>query len=109
MREAPALRVIKRLLDEGSEVIAYDPAAMPKAKDLFPAVSYVDSAMDAMAGADAAVFLTEWDEFRALEPSAMREALKFPIVADGRNLFRPEAMREAGITYLSMGRALVRP
>jgi UDPglucose 6-dehydrogenase len=109
MREAPALRVIKRLLDEGSEVIAYDPAAMPKAKDLFPAVSYVDSAMDAMAGADAAVFLTEWDEFRALEPSAMREVLKFPIVADGRNLFRPEAMREAGITYLSMGRALVRP
>jgi UDPglucose 6-dehydrogenase len=109
MREAPALRVIQRLLDEGAEIIAYDPAAMPKAKDIYPAVTFAESALDAMDGADAAIFLTEWDEFRALEPKAMKELLRFPIVADGRNLFRPEAMKEAGITYLSMGRALVRP
>jgi UDPglucose 6-dehydrogenase len=82
---------------------------MPKAKDMFPSISFADSALVAMEGADAAVVLTEWDEFRALEPAAMKEALRFPIVADGRNLFRPEAMREAGLTYLSMGRSLVRP
>jgi UDPglucose 6-dehydrogenase len=109
LREAPALRMIERLLGEGADVVAYDPAAMAKAKDVFPAVTFVDSALDAMQGADAAVFLTEWDEFRALEPATMRDTLRFPIVADGRNLFRPEAMREAGITYLSMGRPLVRP
>jgi UDPglucose 6-dehydrogenase len=62
-----------------------------------------------MEGADAAVFLTEWDEFRALEPITMKEALRFPIVADGRNLFRPEAMRDAGLTYLSVGRPVIRP
>jgi UDPglucose 6-dehydrogenase len=109
MREAPAIRVIQRLLDEGADVIAYDPAAMTKAKDIFPPITFAESALGAMEDADAAVFLTEWDEFRALEPSVMKEALRFPIVADGRNLFRPEAMKEAGITYLSMGRALVRP
>jgi UDPglucose 6-dehydrogenase len=109
MREAPAIRVIQRLLDEGAEVIAYDPASMPKAKDMFPSISFAESALDAMEGADAAVVVTEWDEFRALEPAAMKEALRFPIVADGRNLFKPEAMKEAGLTYLSMGRSLVRP
>jgi UDPglucose 6-dehydrogenase len=109
LREAPALRMIEKLLNEGAEVVAYDPAAMAKAKDVFPSVSFADSALNAMQGADAAVFLTEWDEFRALQPATMRDTLRFPIVADGRNLFRPEAMREAGITYLSMGRPLVRP
>jgi UDPglucose 6-dehydrogenase len=109
LREAPALRMIEKLLGEGAEVVAYDPAAMAKAKDVFPSVTFVDSALNAMQGADAAVFLTEWDEFRALQPTTMRDTLRFPIVADGRNLFRPEAMRAAGITYLSMGRPLVRP
>ncbi|MDP9235691.1 MAG: UDP-glucose/GDP-mannose dehydrogenase family protein [Actinomycetota bacterium] len=109
LREAPALRVITKLLAEGAEVISYDPAAMAKTKDLFPSITYAESALDAMEGADAAVFLTEWDEFRALEPITMKEALRFPIVADGRNLFRPEAMRDAGLTYLSVGRPVIRP
>jgi UDPglucose 6-dehydrogenase len=109
MREAPAIRVIERLMEEGADVIAYDPAAMTKAKDIFPSITFAESALTAMEDADAAIFLTEWDEFRALDPSAMNQALRFPIIADGRNLFRPEAMKEAGITYLSMGRALVRP
>jgi UDPglucose 6-dehydrogenase len=109
LREAPALRMIEKLLQEGSEVVTYDPAAMPKAKDLFPTVTFAESALDAMHGADAAVFLTEWDEFRALDPAEMKEVLRFPIVADGRNLFRPELMRQAGLTYLSMGRPVVRP
>jgi UDPglucose 6-dehydrogenase len=108
LREAPALRIIQRLLAEGSEVIAYDPAAMTKAKELLPDASFAESALDAMQGADAAVFLTDWDEFRALDPRAMKNALRFPIVVDGRNLFALDPLREAGLTYISMGRPPVR-
>ncbi|MDP9227420.1 MAG: UDP-glucose/GDP-mannose dehydrogenase family protein [Actinomycetota bacterium] len=108
LREAPALRIIHRLLGEGSEVVAYDPAAMTKAKELLPTATFAESALDAMNGAHAAVFLTDWEEFRALDPREMKEALRFPIVVDGRNLFGLDPMRQAGITYISMGRPTVR-
>jgi UDPglucose 6-dehydrogenase len=109
LRAAPALKVVEQLLAEGANVVAYDPVAMPRAKKLFPALRFADSALDAVRGADAAAFLTEWNEFRGLDLAALRDALKFPIVVDGRNLFSPAAMREAGVTYLSVGRPAVRP
>lgn len=110
LREAPSLRLIDHLLEEGAEVVAFDPVAMRKAKEELPStVTFAGSALAAMEGADAAVFLTDWAEFRGLEPAAMKAALRFPTVVDGRNLFSPDVMRAAGFTYLSVGRPAVHP
>ena len=110
LREAPSLRITEQLLDEGASVVAYDPVAMDNAKAQMRAeVELAPSALDAVAGADAAVVLTDWDEFRGLNLNAVREALRFPIVIDGRNLFSLDAMRAARLTYVSVGRPVVRP
>ncbi len=110
LREAPSLRVTAQLVEEGAQVVAYDPVAMDKAKEQLPdGVELAPSAADAMSGADAAVFLTDWDEFRGLDLAAMKDGLRFPIVIDGRNLFSLDAMRAAGLTYVSVGRPAVRP
>jgi UDPglucose 6-dehydrogenase len=105
LREAPSHKVILQLLSEGAEVVTYDPVAMGKAKEVLPSsVRFADSALDALDRADAAVFVTDWDEFKDIDPSQMRESLRFPIVVDGRNLFDLKAMQAAGMTYLSVGR-----
>ena len=105
LRESPALVVVNELLEEGAEVVAYDPVAMPAAKKVLPPeVHFAASALDAMAGAHAAVIATEWPEFRTIAPEDMKEALRLPILVDGRNLFELDRMRGTGITYISMGR-----
>jgi len=110
LREAPALRVVEQLLEEGAEIVAYDPVAMNKAKEQLPSsVRLAGSALEAMEGADAAMFLTDWDEFRGVDLASVKKALRFPIVIDGRNLFALEAMRNEGLTYISVGRPAVRP
>lgn len=110
LREAPSLKVIPALLKEHASVVAYDPVAMPKAKELLPAtVSYGATIEEALQGADAAVILTDWDDFKAVDPSTYKRTLRFPIVVDGRNLYDLDDMRNAGVTYLSVGREAVRP
>ncbi|HWC14835.1 MAG TPA: UDP-glucose/GDP-mannose dehydrogenase family protein [Actinomycetota bacterium] len=109
LREAPALVVVEQLLAEGASVVAYDPVAMPAAKEvLHGSVEFADSALDAIDGAHAAVFVTEWPEFAELPPREIASRLRFPIVVDGRNLFDLAAMRDAGLNYTSVGRVPVR-
>lgn len=110
LREAPAVKLVERLVAEKADVIAYDPASMGKAKETLPgSVRYAGSALEAMQGADAAAFVTEWDEFRGLDLHEMKAALKLPIVVDGRNIFDASMMAEAGLTYLPVGRPAIRP
>jgi UDPglucose 6-dehydrogenase len=110
IRESPAVGIVQALLAEGSQIQAYDPAAMENAKRVLPAdVRFVASAYDAASGADALLVLTEWQEFKELELTRLRSLLHYPIVVDGRNLFDPEAMRNQGFIYLSVGRADVSP
>jgi len=107
IRESPAIDVIQRLLEAGAQVTAYDPAAMEKAKEAIPPSEKMAYAADPYAAAqdaDAVLVLTEWTEFANLDLARLNRALKFPIVIDGRNLYRPEAMAEAGFTYVSIGR-----
>ena len=105
MRDSPALDIIPKLLNEGAEIHVYDPAAMSEAKPLLPPeIMYHNSAADCIAGADAAVIVTEWNEFRALTPASYLEALAHPILVDLRNIYEPSQMREAGISYSSIGR-----
>jgi UDPglucose 6-dehydrogenase len=103
MREAPSVVLASRLLAEGADVRAYDPVAKPG--DLVRGVSLCDSVLDACDGADAAVIVTDWDEFRSLASAEIRESMRRPLIIDGRNLLDPEATRAAGFDYEGIGRA----
>jgi UDPglucose 6-dehydrogenase len=103
MREAPSIVLASRLLAEGAEVRAYDPVA--DARGLVSGMTRCDSAAETVRGADAAVIVTEWDEFRAIANAETREAMRRPLIIDGRNLLDPEAVRANGFTYEGIGRA----
>jgi UDPglucose 6-dehydrogenase len=107
IRDSPALDVIKKLIAAGASVTAYDPAAMDKAKEVLPESSnlhYAANAYEAAEGADAVLILTDWAEFAKLDLAKLNQALRFPIMIDGRNLYKPTTMQEQGFTYVSVGR-----
>ena len=103
LREAPSLVLASRLLAEGAEVRTWDPVA--DARRLLQGVTFCDSVLDTVTGADAAVIVTEWDELRGLASPEVRAAMSRPVIIDGRNLLDPEAARAAGFTYEGIGRA----
>lgn len=110
IRESPAIALIARLLESGCTVVAHDPAAMDKAKAVLPAsatMQYAQSAYEAAEDADAVLILTDWREFGALDLPRLKEAMRFPIMVDGRNLYKPQAALEHGFTYISIGRPSV--
>jgi UDPglucose 6-dehydrogenase len=107
MREAPSLSLIDDLTRAGASVQAYDPAAGHEARKLFEndgSVKIVDSAIDALEGADALAIVTEWQEFRSPDFAAIRQKLKTPAIFDGRNLYDPAAVRGQGLEYFPIGR-----
>ncbi len=106
VRESPAIAVIRSLMQEGCKIQAYDPAAVENAREVLgcDGIRYVDSALDAAKDADALLVLTDWEEFRGVDLVRLHEALRYPIVIDGRNLFSPAAMAEHGFLYTSVGR-----
>jgi UDPglucose 6-dehydrogenase len=103
LREAPSLVLASRLLAEGAEVRAWDPVA--DASRLLQGVTFADSVLDAVADADAAVIVTEWAELRELASEEVRQAMRRPLIVDGRNLLDPEQVRSAGFAYEGIGRA----
>ncbi|MEO6827703.1 MAG: UDP-glucose/GDP-mannose dehydrogenase family protein [Microbacteriaceae bacterium] len=104
VRDSPALDVAIQLLGRGAQVTASDPAAIPNARALHPQLGYAREVTDAVAGADALVLVTEWPEFRALDPVAMRKLVRTPIIVDARNCLDAVAWRAAGWRYLGLGR-----
>jgi UDPglucose 6-dehydrogenase len=104
MREAPAIGIIKSLLNDGAVVRAYDPVAKSEAMKVLPDIVYADDEYAAVNGADALVFVTEWNQFRALDLLRIRDLMKSPKVADLRNIYDPEDMREIGFEYVGVGR-----
>ena len=105
VREASSLVLASRLLAEGARVRAWDPVALEEAKRQLTGVEFATTILDAVAGADAAVIVTEWDELRELPSAEVRDAMRNPLVIDGRNMLDPEAARAAGFTYEAIGRA----
>jgi UDPglucose 6-dehydrogenase len=105
VRDSPALSVATQLLLAGADVIAYDPQAMLNARRRFPELPCAASIDDAIAGADAVLVLTEWDEFRDLDPAAAARQARGRIVVDGRNCLEPDAWCTAGWSYTGIGRA----
>jgi UDPglucose 6-dehydrogenase len=104
MREAPSVVLASRLLAEGAHVRAYDPVA--DAGDIVRGMSTCESMAAAVSGADAAVIVTEWEEFKGLLDDEVRDSMARPLIVDGRNLLDPEAAIAAGFTYEGIGRAV---
>jgi UDPglucose 6-dehydrogenase len=105
MRESPALPIVSRLVEDGAIVRAFDPEGMEQARPLLPdAIVYCRDALDAASGADALVLITEWNEFRALSPVRLREAMRGQVLVDLRNVYDPIAMRQSGFVYFGIGR-----
>ena len=102
LREAPSLVIAARLLAEGAEVRGWDPVA--DARHLLPEVDVYDDVLEAVTGADAAVIVTEWPELTMLATAPVFEAMRTPLIVDGRNLLDPAAARAAGFAYEGVGR-----
>ncbi len=105
MRESPSIELITELTKKGALVTAYDPAAIEEAKQHLPAsVTYAESTAACLKGADCAVLVTEWNEFRALTPLSFTELMAGNVLVDLRNVYDPSAIRAANIHYSSIGR-----
>jgi len=104
MREAPSVGIIRGLIADGAVVQAYDPVAKSEAKKILPEVCYADDEYDAAKGAEALIFVTEWNQFRALDMRRIHQLMATPRIADLRNICDPEDMREIGFEYVGVGR-----
>jgi UDPglucose 6-dehydrogenase len=104
MREAPSIEIVRSLVERGASIRAYDPAAMTEAKKCLPDIFYAEDEYDAVTGADALVFMTEWNQFRALNMERVSKLMKSPKIADLRNIYEPADMREMGFDYVGVGR-----
>ncbi|MBM7171995.1 UDP-glucose/GDP-mannose dehydrogenase family protein [Streptomyces sp. G44] len=104
VRDSPALNVAGQIHLQGGQVTVYDPKGMVNARRLFPTLGYADTATDAVRGADVVLHLTEWREFRELDPAALASVATTPVILDGRNALDPQTWRAAGWTYRAMGR-----
>src|SRR6266540_1917279 len=105
MREATSLVLSARLQAAGANVRAYDPVAEREARKLMPGLEFAEDALSAVADADAAVLVTEWDEFKELDFAAVAQAMSGSLIIDGRNALDPEAVAAAGLTYEGIGRS----
>ena len=104
MRDAPSLDIIPALQARGATIQAFDPEGH-EARQMFRDVDFKDGPYDAVAGADAMVIITEWDQFRALDLDRVRLLMRQPVVIDLRNVYKPHELRDRGFTYASIGRA----
>lgn len=104
VRDSPALNVAGQIHLQGGQVTVYDPKGMDNARRVFPTLGYADSALAAARGAEVVLHLTEWREFRDLDPAELGEVVSDRLVLDGRNSLDPERWRAAGWTYRAMGR-----
>lgn len=112
VRESPALDVLLALVEEGCQVSAYDPVATESVRKavrgIESRVKFANSPYAAAKNVDAAVILTDWNEFAMMDLEKLRDAMREPVLIDGRNLFSPESMAELGFTYISVGRPSVK-
>ena len=104
MRDAPSLSIVKVLQDAGATVRACDPEGTEQAAKMLTGVTFMDDPYALLAGAHAAVVVTEWDKFRALDLARVRGCLAEPLLIDLRNIYRPAEAAKAGLRYVSIGR-----
>jgi UDPglucose 6-dehydrogenase len=105
MREAPSIPLITALQDMGAKVRVYDPVGMEQARQMLADVTYCQGPYDCVEDADAAVIVTEWEQFRALDLERLRDLMACPVIVDLRNIYSPEDMKKQGFAYGCIGRA----
>jgi UDPglucose 6-dehydrogenase len=108
MREAPSLTMIPLLREAGAKVQAFDPVAMPNAREILgeDGITYHQTALEALDGADSVLIFTEWDEFRGVDLDEVKKRLKEPLIFDGRNIHNLDDLEKSGFTYIDIGRKL---
>jgi len=104
IRESSSIVIIQGLLDMGAKVKAFDPAAMEEAKAVLPEIEFGKDAYDVARGVDALVLATEWNQFRRLDLTHIKELLKAPVFIDLRNVYDPDQMKRLGFDYCGVGR-----
>ena len=104
MRDAPSIDIIRGLIAAGAEIIAYDPVARMEAEKVLPKIEYAEDEYTAATNADALVFVTEWNQFRALDMERVHGLMRTPNIADLRNIYEPADMRQLGFKYVGVGR-----
>jgi len=105
IREAPAVVIIEELLATGATITAYDPEAMPNARNVLgDRIAYAKGNYEALKDADALIVVTEWNEFRQPDFEKMRSLMRRPVVFDGRNIYKSETLRRYGFTHIAIGR-----
>lgn len=104
MRESPAIEICHGLIERGATVRAFDPVAMDESKHYIKGIEYASDEYSALEDADALVIVTEWNQFRSLDLEKVKSILKSPKIADLRNIYEPEDMRELGFEYVGVGR-----
>jgi len=105
MRDAPALSILPKLIENGARMHAHDPQAMSEARAMLPeSVLYFDDIYAALTGADAVVLLTEWNAYRGMDLARVRELMRGNVFLDLRNVYEPDVMRAAGFEYHCVGR-----
>ena len=104
MRDAPSVEIIRGLIHRGATVSAYDPVARQEAQKIIPEIEFAEDEYVAAAGADVLVFMTEWNQFRALDMERIRSLMRVPRIADLRNIYEPADMRNMGFEYVGVGR-----
>jgi len=105
LREAPSLDNIAMLLEQGAEIYAYDPVASGNLEKKYPhEIIYVHTPEEALKGANVCFIFTEWKEIKEITPNSYKKYMKTPLVYDGRNIYKPEEMKNVGVEYYSIGR-----
>jgi UDPglucose 6-dehydrogenase len=104
VRDSPALEVIRRLLEGGAKVKAYDPQAMRNAREALPGLECANDALEAVEGADVLLILTDWDEFKMQDFRRVGELMKSKVILDTRNCLEPLSIRRLGFNYEGIGR-----
>lgn len=106
IREAPSIKIIKQLLQEGAKIKAFDPVAMGGVQRLYSdlAIEYATDAYQAVKDADAAIIVTEWNEFKEMDLKKVKQLLRGDVIIDGRNIFSPEDVKQLGLRYTGVGR-----
>jgi UDPglucose 6-dehydrogenase len=104
LRDSPAIAIARRMLEEGANVQAYDPAAGERAQGLLPGLDLRTDAYGAAQGADVVLLATEWDEFRWIDFERVASVMRRPAIVDSRNMLDPAALRRRGFTYDAVGR-----
>jgi len=104
MRDAPALDIVPALQAAGAKIVAFDPEGMDEAGKVLKDITFTKTAYEATTDADVLVVITEWHEFRGLDPRRIKQAMRRPRIVDLRNIFDPEEMRELGFAYEGVGR-----